>query len=116
MLFIYLQKVADKLSVVEHFTDFLPVSICGITAFSHRRSQRMQFPTFVLLPKKPALNTPLLQGREVIIAALAGELSHLDTTHSVSNARASVDGDKAHLDALGKRRMCRGTIPRAPTS
>ncbi|WP_413043507.1 nuclear transport factor 2 family protein [Pseudomonas sp. YJ42] len=60
----------------------------------------MQFPTFVLLPKKPALNTPLLQGREVIVAALAGALSHLDTTHSVNNARASVDGDKAHLDAL----------------
>lgn len=42
----------------------------------------------------------MLKGRDTIVTALSGSLGQIDTTHSVSNPRISVDGDKAHLDAL----------------
>lgn len=43
---------------------------------------------------------PVLQGRQSIVTALLGSLGKLDTTHSVSNPRARIDGDNAHLEAL----------------
>ncbi len=43
---------------------------------------------------------PVLSGRDNIVATLAAALLPLDTTHSVSNPRATIDGDKARLDAL----------------
>ncbi|NGZ85917.1 nuclear transport factor 2 family protein [Duganella aceris] len=49
---------------------------------------------------KAGFEYPLLQGREVIVAALSDSLSGFDTTHSVSNPRVSLDGDKARLEAI----------------
>lgn len=49
---------------------------------------------------KAGFEYPVLEGRETIVAALSGALSQLDTTHSVSNPRVSLDGDKAHLEAI----------------
>lgn len=49
---------------------------------------------------KAGFEFPVLHGREVIVATLFGALGHVDTTHSVSNPRATVEGDKANLDAL----------------
>ncbi|WP_243652417.1 nuclear transport factor 2 family protein [Novosphingobium sp. PhB165] len=49
---------------------------------------------------KAGFEYPVLQGRENIVAALSGSLKSLDTTHSVSNPRVTVDGDRARLDAL----------------
>lgn len=49
---------------------------------------------------KAGFEYPVLQGRDAIVAALSGSLKSLDTTHSVSNPRASIDGDSARLDAL----------------
>lgn len=49
---------------------------------------------------KAGFEYPVIQGREAIVAALLSSLSSLDTTHSVSNPRVTLDGDKAHLDAL----------------
>jgi len=49
---------------------------------------------------KAGFEFPVLEGREVIVAALFGALGHVDTTHSVSNPRVTFEGDKAHLDAL----------------
>jgi len=49
---------------------------------------------------KAGFEYPVLQGREDIVAALSVSLKSLDTTHSVSNARVTVDGDWARLDAL----------------
>ncbi|WP_181952745.1 nuclear transport factor 2 family protein, partial [Achromobacter dolens] len=43
---------------------------------------------------------PVLKGRDVIVAALTGALAALDTTHSVTNPRITIDGDRARLDAL----------------
>jgi ketosteroid isomerase-like protein len=50
--------------------------------------------------RKAGFDYPEVQGKETIAAALADSLSKLDTTHSVSNPRASVDGDTASLEAI----------------
>lgn len=49
---------------------------------------------------KAGFEYPVLEGRDVIIAALFGALGHVDTTHSVSNPRVTLEGDTASLDAL----------------
>jgi septum formation inhibitor-activating ATPase MinD len=49
---------------------------------------------------KAGFEYPVLEGRENIVAALSGALGLIDTTHSISNPRVTLDGDKAHLDAL----------------
>ncbi|PIF71323.1 nuclear transport factor 2 family protein [Flavobacterium sp. 2] len=50
--------------------------------------------------KKAGFEYPVLEGRDTIVEALMGSLSQIDTTHSLSNPRVSIDGDKATLDAL----------------
>lgn len=49
---------------------------------------------------KAGFEYPVLEGRDTIVAALSGALSQLDTTHSVSNVRVTLQGDSARLDAL----------------
>lgn len=49
---------------------------------------------------KAGFEYPVLEGREVIVAALSDSLKAFDTTHSVSNPRVSIDGDKARLEAI----------------
>nr|WP_180204745.1 nuclear transport factor 2 family protein [Pseudomonas sp. SbOxS1]NYU04740.1 nuclear transport factor 2 family protein [Pseudomonas sp. SbOxS1] len=49
---------------------------------------------------KAGFEYPVLEGRDVIVAALSSALGQVDTTHSVSNPRVKIEGDKAHLDAL----------------
>jgi len=50
--------------------------------------------------KKVGVEFPILQGRENIVAMLTSALSNIDTTHSVTNPRVSLNGDQAVLDAL----------------
>ncbi|WIX98267.1 nuclear transport factor 2 family protein [Amycolatopsis mongoliensis] len=50
--------------------------------------------------KKAGQEYPPVEGRETIAAALSASLSHLDTTHSLSNPRVSLDGDQAHLEGI----------------
>ena len=49
---------------------------------------------------KAGFEYPVLEGRMNIVAVLSEALKLLDTTHSVSNPRVTLDGDKARLDAL----------------
>lgn len=49
---------------------------------------------------KAGFEFPVLEGREAIVEALSTSLRSLDTTHSVSNPRVSVNGDKADLEAM----------------
>lgn len=49
---------------------------------------------------KAGFEYPVLKGRDIIVGALSTSLSQLDTTHSVSNPRVELDGDKAHLEAI----------------
>lgn len=50
--------------------------------------------------KKAGFEFPVLEGRENIVSMLTNALSKIDTTHSVSNPRVTLNGDKAVLDAL----------------
>lgn len=50
--------------------------------------------------KKAGQEYPPVEGRETIAAALSGSLSHLDTTHSLSNPRVTLSGDTAHLEGI----------------
>jgi len=49
---------------------------------------------------KAGFEYPVLEGRDNIVSALSAALGQIDTTHSVSNPRVTLDGDKAHLEAL----------------
>lgn len=49
---------------------------------------------------KGGFEYPVIEGRDTIVSALSTSLSQLDTTHSVSNPRVTLNGDAAHLDAL----------------
>jgi hypothetical protein len=49
---------------------------------------------------KAGFTYPVIEGRDVIVAALTASLATLDTTHSISNPRVTIDGDTARLDAL----------------
>nr|WP_314468940.1 nuclear transport factor 2 family protein [uncultured Novosphingobium sp.] len=49
---------------------------------------------------KAGFEYPVLEGRDNIVSALSGSLKSLDTTHTVSNPRIVLNGDRAHLEAL----------------
>jgi hypothetical protein len=49
---------------------------------------------------KAGFDYPVLQGRETIVEALSSSLAQLDTTHSASNPRVTLNGDTAQLDVL----------------
>lgn len=50
--------------------------------------------------KKAGQEYPPIHGRGTISTALLSSLSHLDTTHSLSNPRVTLDGDTAHLEGI----------------
>jgi hypothetical protein len=45
------------------------------------------------------LDFPVLAPRDTVVGALVGAVGPLDTSHSVTNARTTVDGDEATLTA-----------------
>ena len=46
---------------------------------------------------KIGLDFPVLSPRETVVGALVGAVGPLDTSHSLTNARSTVDGDEATL-------------------
>lgn len=94
------QETADKFAVVETLYRFaagidlrdndLLASAFAVDAISD----------FGPAGKKAGFEYPVLEGRENIVSALTGSLRQIDTTHSVSNPRVSINGDKAVMDAL----------------
>jgi len=60
---------------------------------------------------KAGFDYPVIEGRDVIVAALTGSLATLDTTHSVTNARVTIEGDTARLDALVEAQHVRRDDP-----
>ncbi|NCD72088.1 nuclear transport factor 2 family protein [Mucilaginibacter agri] len=97
---INLQETADKIAVIETLYRFaagidlrdndLLASAFAADAISDFRPAG----------KKAGFEYPVLEGRENIVAALSGSLAKIDTTHSVSNPRVTISGDKAKMDAL----------------
>lgn len=49
---------------------------------------------------KAGFDYPVLTGRQAIVEALSASLRGLDTTHSVTNPRVSLDTDRAKLEAI----------------
>ncbi|WP_420231265.1 nuclear transport factor 2 family protein [Pseudomonas sp. ABY48] len=96
----YLQDTADKRSVEEtlyRFAAGIDLQDSDLLASALAENAVSDFRPAAA---KAGFEYPVLEGRDTIVAALSGALSHVDTTHSVSNPRASINGDKAHLDAL----------------
>ena len=94
------QETADKLSVGETLYRFaagidLQDNELLASAFAENAVS-----DFRPAAAKAGFEYPVLEGRDTIVAALSGALGHVDTTHSVSNPRVIINGDKAHLDAL----------------
>lgn len=95
-----LQEAADKFAVIETLYRFA----AGIDL----RDQELLASAFAVdaisdfrpAGKKAGFEYPVLEGRETIVSALMGSLNQIDTTHSVSNPRVKIDGDKAMMDAL----------------
>jgi hypothetical protein len=95
-----IQETADKLAVIETLSRYaagldlrnnnLIASAFTVDAISDFRPAG----------KKAGFEYPVLEGREIIISALSTSLHNIDTTHSISNPRVSIDGDKAVLEAL----------------
>lgn len=95
-----LQEAADKFAVIETLYRFA----AGIDL----RDQELLASAFAVdaisdfrpAGKKAGFEYPVLEGRETIVSALMGSLNQIDTTHSVSNPRVKIDGDKAMMDVL----------------
>ncbi|MEJ5070886.1 nuclear transport factor 2 family protein [Enterobacter ludwigii] len=49
---------------------------------------------------KAGFEYPVLEGKETIADALLNSLKPIVTTHSVTNPRVTIDGDKAYLEAI----------------
>ncbi|NUT80090.1 MULTISPECIES: nuclear transport factor 2 family protein [Pseudomonas] len=96
----YLQDTADKRSVEETLYRFAAGIDLQDTDLLASALAENAVSDFRPAAAKAGFEYPVLEGRDTIVAALSGALSHVDTTHSVSNPRASINGDKAHLDAL----------------
>jgi hypothetical protein len=49
---------------------------------------------------KAGFEYPVIEGKDLIVGALSASLSSVDTTHSVSNPRVTIDNDKAHMEVM----------------
>lgn len=100
MSFTHSQDIADKLAVVEtlyRFAAGIDLRDNNLLASAFAEDAVSDFRPAAA---KAGFEYPVLEGRGTIVAALSGSLGQVDTTHSVSNPRVSIDGDNAHLDAL----------------
>ena len=94
------QETADKFAVVEALYRFAAGLDLRDTDLFSSAFAPDAISDFRPAGKKAGFEYPVLEGRENIVAALMGSLSQIDTTHSVSNPRVTIHGDKAVLDAL----------------
>jgi len=96
----FAHQAADKLAVVEalyRFAAGIDLRDKELLASSLARDAVSDFRPAAA---KAGFEYPVIEGRDGIVAALTTSLASLDTTHSVTNARVTIDGDTARLDAL----------------
>jgi septum formation inhibitor-activating ATPase MinD len=91
---------ADKLAVVDALYRFAAGIDLGDESLLSSSLAENAVSDFRLAAAKAGFEYPVIEGRDVIVAALTTSLATLDTTHSVTNPRVTIDGDKARLDAL----------------
>ncbi len=93
-------SAADKLAVVETLYRFAAGIDLRDTELLASASASDAVSDFRPAAAKAGFEYPVLEGRDTIVSALATSLSAIDTTHSISNPRVTVEGDHARLDAL----------------
>jgi septum formation inhibitor-activating ATPase MinD len=97
---IYSQEIADKFAVVETLYRFAAGIDLRDNELLASAFAEDAVSDFGPAAAKAGFEYPVLEGRDTIVSALSGSLGQVDTTHSVSNPRVSIDGDSAHMDAL----------------
>jgi hypothetical protein len=93
-------RAADKLAVVEamyRFAAGIDMQDRELLASSFAPDAVQEFR---LAAAKAGFDYPVIEGGDTIVEALSTSLSSLDTTHTVSNPRVTIEGDTARLDAL----------------
>lgn len=91
---------ADKLAVVETLYRFAAGIDLRDRALLSSAFAEDAISDFGPAAAKAGFEYPVLQGRDTIIEALSGSLVQLDTSHSISNPRVTLDGDTARLEVL----------------
>lgn len=97
---IYLAQAAERLAVVDALYRFAAGIDLRDKVLLASALAENAVSDFRPAAAKGGFEYPVIEGRDTIAAALANSLSQLDTTHSVSNPRVTLNGDSAHLDAL----------------
>lgn len=93
-------EAADKLAVVEALYRFAAgIDLRDADLLASAFAQNV-VSDFRPAAAKSGFEYPVLEGKDTVVTALGSSLSQIDTTHSVSNPRVSVDGDKATLEAM----------------
>lgn len=93
-------EAADKLAVVDALYRFAAgIDLRDESLLSSSLAENA-VSDFRSAAAKAGFDYPVIEGRDVIVAALTASLATLNTTHSVTNPRVTIDGDKARMDAL----------------
>ncbi len=90
---LFAHDAADRLAVVEalyRFTAGIDLRDNNLLASSLAENAVSDFWPAAA---KAGSEYPIIEGRDVIVSALTTSLATLDTTHSVSNPRVTIDGD-----------------------
>jgi len=96
----FAQAAADRLAVVEalyRFTAGIDLRDSNLLASSLAENAVSDFRPAAA---KAGFEYPVIEGRDVIVSALTASLATLDTTHSVSNPRVTINGNMARMDVL----------------
>lgn len=93
-------EAADKLAVVDALYRFAAGIDLRDASLLSSSLAKNAVSDFRPAAAKAGFDYPVIEGRDVIVAALTASLAALATTHSVTNPRVTIDGDNAHLDAL----------------
>ena len=93
-------EAADKLAVIDALYRFAAgIDLRDASLLSSALAENA-VSDFRPAAAKAGFEYPVIEGRDIIVAALTASLAKLDTTHSVTNPRVTIDGDRARLDAL----------------
>jgi hypothetical protein len=94
------QQILDKLAVVDALYRFAAGLDLHDEALLKSAFAENAISDFRPAAAKAGFEYPMIEGRDTVVTALFQSLASLDTSHTVSNPRVTLDGDKAHLDAL----------------
>lgn len=93
-------RIGDKLAVIETLYRFAAgIDLRDYDLLSSAFAENA-ISDFRPAAAKAGFEYPLLKGRKTIVEALFSSLSRLDTTHSISNPRVTLEADTARVDVL----------------